>query len=71
MLVYPVIWLLGSAGLGIMDLETGALVVTYIDVVSKVGFGLIAINDFVSMAHASDDTAVSEADLPDTASTAD
>ena len=70
-LVYPVIWLLGSTGLAIMDLETGALVVTYIDVVSKVGFGLIAINDFVSMAHASDDTAASETDLPDAARTAD
>jgi sensory rhodopsin len=53
-LVYPGIWLVGPAGLGSMDAETTALVVTYIDVVSKVGFGLIAINDFVKMAAVSD-----------------
>ena len=56
-LVYPVIWLLGTAGVGLMDTETTALVVTYIDVVAKVGFGLIAINDFASMAVATDETA--------------
>lgn len=56
-LVYPLIWVLAPAGLGVMDTETGALVVSYIDVVSKVGFGLIAINDFVSMAYASDEGA--------------
>ena len=49
-LVYPVIWLLGQPGIGIMDLETTALVVSYIDVVSKVGFGLIALNDYVNLA---------------------
>jgi len=69
-LVYPVIWVLAPPGLGIMDLETTGLVVTYIDVVAKVGFGLIAINDFVSIAHASD-VAAGETDLPDAASTAD
>lgn len=49
-LVYPVIWLVGPPSFGVMDAETTALVVTYIDVVAKVGFGLIAINDFVKMA---------------------
>ncbi|WP_336003008.1 bacteriorhodopsin [Halorientalis halophila] len=43
-LVYPVIWILAPSGIGAMDLETQALVVTYIDVVAKVGFGLIALN---------------------------
>ncbi|MEF8825124.1 MAG: bacteriorhodopsin [Halapricum sp.] len=41
-LIYPVIWLLGQTGFGLMDTETASLVVTYIDVVAKVGFGLIA-----------------------------
>jgi len=41
-LIYPVIWLLGQTGFGLMDTETTSLVVTYIDVVAKVGFGLIA-----------------------------
>jgi sensory rhodopsin len=54
-LVYPVIWLLGSAGLGVMDSETAALVVSYIDVVSKVGFGLIAINNYVKLAAIDDE----------------
>lgn len=43
-LVYPVIWLLGSAGAGLMDVETTALLVAYLDVVAKVGFGLIALS---------------------------
>lgn len=41
-LIYPVIWLLSGPGFGLMGLETSALVITYIDVVAKVGFGLIA-----------------------------
>jgi sensory rhodopsin len=48
-LVYPVIWVLGPAGVGTMDAETTSLVVAYIDIVSKVGFGLIAVNDYVKM----------------------
>jgi len=43
-LVYPVIWLLAPTGYGFMDTETASLVITYIDVVAKVGFGLIALN---------------------------
>jgi sensory rhodopsin len=54
-LVYPVIWALSDAGVSLMDAETTALVVTYIDVVAKVGFGLIAINDFVSIAATRED----------------
>lgn len=43
-LIYPVIWILAQSGLNFMDLETQALVITYIDVVAKIGFGLIALN---------------------------
>lgn len=46
-LVYPVIWLVGPNAVQVMDVETTALVVTYIDVVAKVGFGLIALNGYV------------------------
>ncbi|MGB9933000.1 sensory rhodopsin II [Haloarcula amylolytica] len=42
-LVYPVVWLLGAPGLGLMDVETASLVVVYLDVVTKVGFGIIAL----------------------------
>ncbi|MFC7250118.1 bacteriorhodopsin [Halomicroarcula sp. GCM10025324] len=41
-LVYPVVWLLGMAGIGLLDVETASLVISYLDVVTKVGFGLIA-----------------------------
>jgi sensory rhodopsin len=40
-LVYPVIWLAGPNAFQLMDVETTALVVTYIDLVAKVGFGFI------------------------------
>jgi len=43
-MVYPITWLLAPAGLGVMDLETQSLVISYIDVVAKIGFGLIALN---------------------------
>ena len=44
-IAYPVIWLLGGPGFELMDTETASLVVTYIDVVAKVGFGLIAYSE--------------------------
>jgi sensory rhodopsin len=60
-LIYPAIWVLGQAGLGFMDLESASLVVVYIDVVSKVGFGLIALNDRVQLAWmASDETVAAD-----------
>ncbi|WP_246982575.1 bacteriorhodopsin [Halorientalis marina] len=43
-MVYPVTWILAPSGLGVMDLETQSLVISYIDVVAKIGFGLIALN---------------------------
>jgi len=48
-LVYPVIWLLGGPGLALLDTETTALVVAYLDVVAKVGLGLIALNHWVGI----------------------
>jgi sensory rhodopsin len=36
-------------GFGFMNLETTALVVSYIDVVAKVGFGLIALSGQLSI----------------------
>ncbi|QGN06560.1 sensory rhodopsin-2 [Halorhabdus sp. CBA1104] len=48
-LIYPVIWLLAPTGYGFMDAETSSLVITYIDVVAKVGFGLIALNGLQSL----------------------
>lgn len=49
-LVYPAVWTLGPHGLGTMDPETTALVVTYLDVVALVGFGLVAVTHAVHAA---------------------
>lgn len=54
-LVYPVIWVLGPPGLGLLDLETQSMVVSYIDVVAKIGFGLIALNGVSLAAYLSED----------------
>lgn len=43
-LMYPFIWILAPIGLGFMNIETSALVLSYLDVVAKVGFGLIALS---------------------------
>jgi sensory rhodopsin len=63
-LVYPVVWLLGQAGIGIMDVETTSLVVAYLDVVTKVGFGLIALYGLTTLVsvNAGDTVAVSADD---------
>ena len=47
--VYPVVWLLGAAGIGLMDVETASLVIIYLDVVTKVGFGVIALYAWTNM----------------------
>lgn len=49
-LIYPLIWVTGPNAIGLMDVETTALVVTYIDIVSKVGLGLIALNGQLAFA---------------------
>jgi sensory rhodopsin len=47
--VYPVVWLLGASGIGLMDVETATLVIVYLDVVTKVGFGVIALHAWMTM----------------------
>ena len=42
--VYPVIWLLGPPGLGLLTPLVDVALVTYLDLLTKVGFGLIALN---------------------------
>jgi len=52
--VYPVVWLLGASGVGLMDVETASLVIVYLDVVTKVGFGIIALQGWMTLG--TDDT---------------
>ncbi len=42
--VYPVIWLLGPPGIGMITPTVDIMLVSYLDVLTKVGFGLIALN---------------------------
>lgn len=42
--IYPIVWALGPFGLDLLLVETEAIVVTYLDVLSKVGFVVIAVN---------------------------
>lgn len=42
--IYPIIWLLGPAGFGLLTNLTNILLVTYLDLITKVGFGMIALN---------------------------
>jgi sensory rhodopsin len=42
--VYPIIWILSPAGLDLLTVLTNVLLVVYLDLVTKVGFGLIALN---------------------------
>jgi len=62
--VYPVVWLLGAAGIGLMYVETASLVIVYLDVVTKVGFGIIALHAWMTMdsVTAGDGTTLSTAD---------
>lgn len=41
---YPLVWLLGPPGLDLVSYEIEVLVITYADLIAKVGFGVIALN---------------------------
>jgi sensory rhodopsin len=60
-LIYPFIWLLAPIGAGLMNISTAVLVISYIDVVAKVGFGLIALSGYLMYATV-DDAAPAPAD---------
>ena len=42
--IYPIVWVLGPFGLGLLLVDTEAIVVTYLDLLAKVGFVVIAVN---------------------------
>lgn len=56
-LIYPVIWATAPAGFGLMNVTTATLVVAYIDVVAKIGFGLIALSGQLTSTSAGVDAA--------------
>lgn len=42
--VYPIIWLLGPPGMDLLTVTVEVALITYLDILTKVGFGLIALN---------------------------
>ena len=42
--IYPLIWVLGPPGLDLLTATVGTTLVVYLDLVTKVGFGLIALD---------------------------
>ncbi|MFC7082559.1 bacteriorhodopsin [Halorussus caseinilyticus] len=42
--LYPVVWILGPLGVGLLQVGTEVMVVTYLDLTSKVGFVFMAVN---------------------------
>ncbi|RQH01389.1 bacteriorhodopsin [Natrarchaeobius oligotrophus] len=42
--VYPLVWLLGPPGIDALTIQVDVMLITYLDLLTKVGFGLIAIN---------------------------
>ena len=42
--IYPLIWILGPSGLDLLTVTVGTALVMYLDLVTKVGFGLIALD---------------------------
>jgi sensory rhodopsin len=47
--IYPFIWLLGPPGLGLLTTKVDIALITYLDLVTKVGFGLIALDASATM----------------------
>jgi len=57
-LVYPAIWMVSPFGVGFMNVETAALVLSYLDVVAKVGFGFIALSGQLSITERGTETEI-------------
>ncbi|MBZ6494601.1 bacteriorhodopsin [Natrinema longum] len=47
--IYPVIWILSPAGLGVLEPTMQALLYTYADLIAKILFGAIALNSQTSL----------------------
>jgi len=55
--LYPLVWILAPTGLGILTTSTEMLVFVYLDVVSKVGFVVVAVAGIDALAHLRTDAA--------------
>jgi sensory rhodopsin len=55
--VYPLIWILAPSGLNLLTMTIDVALITYLDLVTKVGFGLIALDAGATL-HAEFDTSL-------------
>lgn len=63
--VYPILWVLGSPGFELLTLTVEVSLVGYLDLVTKVGFGLIALDASATMQSEFDESlAVTDAETP-------
>lgn len=60
--LYPVVWLLSTTGVGLLLPNTEALVLTYLDIVSKVGFVAIAVRAIAVVEDSGAETEIQAAD---------
>ena len=60
--LYPVVWVLSTTGVGLLLPNTEALVLTYLDIVSKVGFVAIAVRAIAVVADSGAETDLQAAD---------
>jgi sensory rhodopsin len=60
--LYPVVWLLSTTGVGLLLPDTEALVLTYLDLVSKVGFVAIAVRAIAVVTDSDAETELRTAD---------
>ncbi len=47
--IYPFIWVLGPPGLNLLTMTVDVALITYLDLVTKVGFGLIALDSIATL----------------------
>ena len=69
--IYPVVWILGPLGVGLLDNGTEVLVVTYLDLISKVGFVVMAVNGRDALTLLRTGEPLEETDSASSAATAD
>jgi len=62
--IYPLIWVLGPPGLDLLTATVGTTLVVYLDLVTKVGFGLIALDASATL-HSEFDISLAGAEAED------
>jgi sensory rhodopsin len=66
--IYPFIWILGPPGFGLLTVKVDIALITYLDLVTKVGFGFIALDASATMeSELGESLADTDAEIPSAA----